>query len=310
MDKLVTSNSDTGIYIHIKQNAIIIKPLPSSRVFSDSFVVLYDKNNQEMDRISYSYGHDIIVPMSAKPNGIYSLCIYKKTNKHSDIYYSYIHPSEIVISKEGDILDLVSSILTKENMSFYNNLKTLSSSSSRFLLPTQDIQSTNLNITNLAKQIAEGKSDITEIIRAVHAWVALNLSYDYDSLNNESHINKDNTALGAYVGRRCVCRGYTNITIALLRTLRIPAIRIFCNAQNTTNFQERIINTKQKNINHVFPSAWNGNRWILMDPTWDSRNVYENGQYKDSGGMEYPYKYFDVTIEFLSHSHYLISYDA
>lgn len=305
MTKIVTSYGVFGIKMYISNMILYIQPLPPIIVFSDALFILYDKYNNEIDRCVYQKGNTTIISMSRVKDGVYYISLYIRNNPKANIYYPYINSGDVPILKNSTSLNFIRSIFLSDNQKFLEDIQR-NIKYEKTLLATTNIQSTNLNICNLAKQIADGKSQKMDIIRAIHTWVALNISYDYDSLVNNIHVNKDNTALGAYVGRRCVCRGYTNLTIALLRALNIPAIEIFC--YTTQNILEEKGNLTKYSIHHVFPAAWNGTRWILMDTTWDSKNAFEGGRFHDERNIKCPYKYFDVTIEFMSCTHKFLTY--
>ena len=54
--------------------------------------------------------------------------------------------------------------------------------------------------------------------------------------------------------------------------------------------------------NHAHAEAFVDGKWVVMDPTWDSNNKYENGEYNYETSV---IRYFDATLEFLSYTHLL-----
>lgn len=310
MKKLITSNSNSGISLVVSESDLVMSCLPSANVFQDAFVLLCDERNNEIERTRVNTGESVRVRLSALDDGLYYLCLYLKSPEKQDDYYSYLKYGDVPILIRNRAIDLLDSLVLDSNYKFLNSLNSFSKYDRRILAPTYHVQSNNLNIKKLASQIASGLTDKMSIIRAIHAWVALNISYDKDSLIDDAHIDKDNTALGAYVGRRCVCKGYTHLCLALLRSLHIPAIKIYCCALDIATDGGWI---KQHNLqlqpNHVFPAAWNGTRWVIMDTTWDSRNLYEDGHFSRGNSLAYPYKYFDVSLDFISQTHRFMAYD-
>lgn len=310
MEKLFTSYSNSGISLFVSANSIVMNDLPSANIFKDSFILLCDDNNNEILRIMSCPEKHVEVSLSLLPDGIYFFCLYLRLPEKQDMYYSYLKYGDVPFIIHGHSVKLLSSLVLGSNNAFANSINSFSKYDKRILSPTYHVQSNNLNIKKLAIQIANGLSDKMSIIKAIHSWVALNISYDYDSLVDDAHVEKDNTALGAYVGRKCVCRGYTHLCVALLRALHIPAIKIYCRALDIIYdgcWWER--NNVNLPANHVFPAAWNGTRWVFMDTTWDSRNVYEDGHFAKGSSSAYPYKYFDVSLDFISQTHKFVAYD-
>ena len=82
-----------------------------------------------------------------------------------------------------------------------------------------------------------------------------------------------------------------NVKVKFLRVTRLGAICGQC--------------SENKETNHRITMAFTQNRWLIMDITWDSDNEYKNGVFGNKSGMGRTYKYFDVTIPFLSFSHRL-----
>ena len=57
-------------------------------------------------------------------------------------------------------------------------------------------------------------------------------------------------------------------------------------------------------VNHAWNQAYVDHRWVNIDATWDSNNIYENGQYI-YGGIDY-YLYFDISNLYLSYNHKIL----
>lgn len=308
MDRYLTTESHYGITIIVERDLIILSDLPMNTLFRVFMVLLFSANGSEVARISATpISRSVSLHFPSLPEGLYYLCLYLESPRKRGQYFSFLKFGDIPIAMLGGVLAIMESIVAPHNRVFLNNLPKYDR---RTLEPTAHIQSQNINIRNLARQIAQGKTDRLDIIKSVHSWVALNISYDYDSLEDDIHIIKDNTALGAYVGRKCVCRGYTNLTIALLRSLHIPSVKVYCRAIDIIsdgNWGER--DNVQAAPNHVFPAAWIGNRWVIMDTTWDSKNIFEDGHFSRGNDIVFPYKYFDASIDFISQTHRFDLYD-
>jgi transglutaminase domain protein len=311
MKNLLTSYNNSGISFVVSERDIVMSQLPSANIFKDAFVLLCDRKNNEIGRIKVCPGNSVGIRLSSLAEGLYYFCLYLKSPEKQNIYYPYFKYGDVPILVLNRTIELLDSLVLHNNLKFINSLNAFSKYDRRALSPTFHVQANNLNIKKLASQIAEGLPDKMSIIKAVHAWVALNISYDYDSLVDDAHVDKDNTALGAYVGRKCVCRGYTNLSVALLRSQHIPAIKVYCCALNiATDGGWWIQSNLQSPLNHVFTAAWNGTRWVIMDTTWDSKNVYEDGYFARGSSLAYPYKYFDVSLDFISQTHRFDAYDV
>ena len=127
-----------------------------------------------------------------------------------------------------------------------------------------------------------------------------------DALISGNYQNMDTSALGTLQSKRSVCQGYSDLSVALLRAIGIPAIGLSCFALGISTDKKwtpHILNSTE--TNHRITAAFTQNRCLLMDITWDSDNEYKNGVFGNKSGMGRTYKYFDVTIPFLSFSHRL-----
>lgn len=289
----------------INSHVVTISALPYVPFFVNSIVVIYTDERLDVYHQNIHPGSSTKVDLSSFPHGKYYLCIYVKSSKTDDLYCSYIKYGDIPICITSSYVHFLNSFILPANIDFYERLPNYDT---RVLEGTHHIQSRNVNIKNLARQITVDQYTQIDRIRAVHEWVAKNISYDKDSLIDDVHVMKDNTALGAYAGRKCVCRGYTNLVVAMLRSLRIPAVCVYCQTLEIYNDGKWEDHDNFKgHLNHVFPAAYAGNRWVLMDTTWDSRNIYENGSFSHSDSIVYPYKYFDVSLEFLSQTHRFVA---
>jgi hypothetical protein len=171
----------------------------------------------------------------------------------------------------------------------------------KFRLPSRDVNSDNAEIASLAKTITNGINKDYEKAKAIHQWVAGNIWYNNDWLNgigdNDAVMLKgEDTWTSTYVlrNKRGVCDGYANLTAALLRAVGIPAKRI--EGFTGSNVFE----------SHGWVEAYADSRWINIDSTWDSKNVYENGKFspKQASGN----RWFDVPDKEFSKNHKITNY--
>jgi len=167
-------------------------------------------------------------------------------------------------------------------------------------LPSRDIKSDDRETAALAKTITNGKDNDYEKARAIHQWVAGNIWYNIDWLNgvfDTTAVRRDGeeTWTSTYVlrNKRGVCEGYATLTVALLRAVGIPA-------KNIGGYVE------SDGSGHAWVEAYADARWINMDPTWDSKNRYENGKFspQQASGNQW----FDVSDNEFSKGHRINNY--
>lgn len=177
----------------------------------------------------------------------------------------------------------------------------------RFLLPSDLYQSDNPAIQRLAQKIVRFKVTSYQKVLAIHDWVAENIYYDYDALNDESCHYKPYSALDVLFAKKCVCRGFANLAVALMRAVGIPAIGLSCYALNISS--EGGWERKENQVNesnHRIAIAYVDKRWVYMDITWDSDNIYEDEKFCKRRNVGVSRKYFDTTIEMISNTHKFI----
>ena len=96
-----------------------------------------------------------------------------------------------------------------------------------YKLPEYSIQSNDPEIVSLANFIISGSSGDYAKARAIHDWVASNIYYDVDLGSvSAGPVHEGKSALDVLNSKRGICDGYTNLTIALLRAVGIPAKKV------------------------------------------------------------------------------------
>ncbi len=170
-----------------------------------------------------------------------------------------------------------------------------------WLKATDYFQSDEEPIKNLAKVIA-GRCIEDDYLRvlAVHKFVVRNLFYDYDELQAKER--QDDSAVAVVKRRHTTCRGYVSLCVSLLRAMHIPAQQLACYLAKPGQLID-VENVKPK-TNHEVVAAFADNRWLLLDPTRDSHNKYQNGEFYRLN--EQPsLANFDMTEQFFSFTHWL-----
>jgi hypothetical protein len=167
--------------------------------------------------------------------------------------------------------------------------------------PYYDFQSERApELIALAESITFGISDDYEKTRAIYEWVVANIWYDCDMLLL-AQTERQQSPVQVVQTRRATCTGYSMLTAALLRASGIPAKFVAGYAK---------VSDGESGF-HAWNEAYANGRWIFIDTTWDSNNVYSGGVYSSVAGARRSPSHFDLTIEDLSATHlYRISSDA
>lgn len=124
------------------------------------------------------------------------------------------------------------------------------------LSPSFSIQSDDPEIIALALKITAGLDIDYDKARAIHDWVAHNISYDEElhQAIDKGEASEPITALGTLHAGKSVCEGYSKLTAALHRAVGIPAKYVI-----GSNYSE----------NHAWNEVLVDKRWILVEATWD-----------------------------------------
>lgn len=289
-----------SILLKLEENALFLKNLPSIAQQKKILLEIYDnKEIKVYDEVINTRRNQTRIALPMNNPGIYFLRIYVQKNLFGN-YSGLLFKSDVpfYLSSSGN----------------YRFIETVVAAPNReFLLKMPNPVSIScfqerVKITNLARLIVNNFSETYNKILAIHDWVAENIYYDFDAL---SHLDDRSICitkpLDVVTSRRSVCQGYTDLSIALMRSIGIPAIGVICFSLglDSSGGWERKENLEAES-NHIFPAAFCDSRWLFMDVTWDSGNEYRNGKFIKSK-EPVSRKYFDITTRFLSNTHRLIS---
>ena len=196
------------------------------------------------------------------------------------------------------------------NLAVYSSKSTDEATYSEFEQPSANIESDDPDIIALAHSIVKGIKNDYEKARAICKWVSENIWYDFDCLEDKTKRGV-NSALDTYQSKRGVCVGYSNLTAALLRAIDIPALIAAGHSVRETRTSEDFFDLSEsfRKVNHVWTEAYIDGRWVIMDATWASKNVYQNGTYSRKKASSQAF--FDMSLRDLSKSHrYSPNYSA
>lgn len=164
-------------------------------------------------------------------------------------------------------------------------------------------QAVDPRIKTKADEITAGVSGAYARTRAIHDWVSDNVYYDADAASSDN-VSVGGDSMGNAVktleSRRAVCLGYADLTSALLRAEGIPAHTVIGYALTGDNEAWTPATAAGRNQNHAWVEAFLDDRWVLLDPTWDSRSIYYTGSGIKGDHVD---TYFDSTLDFFSYGH-------
>jgi hypothetical protein len=190
--------------------------------------------------------------------------------------------------------------------SFYNNDNTFTIENRdhrnmSYLFPSKYVESDSPEIIKLAEQITQGCYSDMDETKAIHDWVAKNISYDTDDKNHEY------SAIETLHGTEATCNGYANLTAALNRAIGIKA-KICSGPANPSNTLDRFLGSRANTVSSSALHAWNetyvDNRWVIQDTTWDAGGVnVSTGQFV----QHFSRKYFDLSPAEFAKTHTLQS---
>lgn len=299
-------NSKINTQLSIKKGAVVISNLPFSRSFDEIMLFIVDDNGNEYGKMYIKRQANIYFDLSQLKAGMYYFQLYRKLPNENQ-YWSYLYDQNIPIHIHYDrTIKFKISPVYKHNADIFNTFRTDKTFLLDCLKPSNESQSNDLEIIKLSDLITKNSNSEYIKIRQIHDWIATNIYYDMDAFYDKSHRNIDTSALGTLSSKRSVCQGYSDLSVALLRAVGIPAMGLSCYALGISTVKKwttQILNSTE--TNHRITMAFVKNRWLLLDITWDSDNVYKNGVFENKSGLGHTYKYFDVTIPFLSFSHRL-----
>lgn len=304
--ELTTSLRQDSISLLFRGNMLIINNLPQWMLANRIMICVSDFALKEFHKEVYSVKLPFSITLNI-PNGHYYLQLYYESRKGSNYYLAINCTEGFTIVVEKSIVSFVVPVTLTGNKAFFLNLKNDFAAKIFYRQNTSNYQSNLPEIKSLAEKITKYKTGNYNKILAIHDWVAENLYYDKDALKSGKYRYEKYDVMSMLHNKRTVCRGYSKMAVTLLRAIDIPAIDVECFALGETSDGGWDCNNNlSAEANHVITFALANNRWIIMDPTWDSVNEYRNGEYveKSEGGARH--NYYDATLAFFSYTHRFI----
>lgn len=135
-----------------------------------------------------------------------------------------------------------------------------------------------VSIEALGTYLRRGEPDPWLRLKAMHDWVAWNIAYDFDSLDDGSYVIKQ-TSGDVFASRRGVCAGYSNVMVALGRVTGDEIVYVGGHSRERDG--------SIAGSGHAWNAARIDGRWWLMDVTWDSGHRGDDGAFERDYGTEY-----------------------
>lgn len=298
-------NPATSLRISVFGKTLIIQHLPDKLCKREMILVVKNDNGEEIMRNSYSRTANKSLNLDKLNIGSYYFDVYYLMG---DLYWPFFSHNQPMLVKDYNRIWFAASPFT-----IYNSIQTHSWETDceflkRQLVSNRQYQSNEREIVQRAKEITQGHFFPYTKMLAIHDYIANNVAYDTDAFYSNQYLYNDNSALTTLRTGRGVCQGYTNLSIALLRSIGIPAMEVPCFAlgREYSGGWKKTNNIHSSKANHVITAAFVNNRWSVMDITWDSDYEIVNGKRCEKTGCGLSHKYFDMTTTMFSLTHKLI----
>ena len=255
---------DDYVQINILDNGII--EIEGSHISDDRFVSVYIQNDNKQ---VYSDSTEILsnktysFEVNAKlPEGTNELILFFGKNRTG----TYIGKHKIYIYTENSSTFFKVSPIYEHNYKFYTENSYIKDEYLKSGLSSKDQQ----RIKDLAESITQGISSDYDKVKAISTWVSDNIYYNWDGYLKGKYGKND--AISVLDSKKSVCAGYANLTDALIKSINIPCkvVNGFALGVSTSGSWE---NTKHTRSNHAWNEAYVDGRWIIIDTTWNSRNM-------------------------------------
>lgn len=230
--------------------------------------------------------------------GIYDVKVFlgKEFIKDKDLYINYDLDIKTSINKNKDIKFLRGKML-KYNL---DQMKKGNAVKRKHLSLLKYSKEELAEYEKILDEILSGRENLDDYEKAflISQYISDKIYYDYDALRAGNY--KEGSAYEAYLSEKAVCQGYAALTEVLLRLANIPVRQTIGYGLGGSGIEAESWDSVGDTSNHVWNEAFINDRWIIIDSTWNSRNRYENGEYKKFDNLT---SYFDQTLEFFSENY-------
>ena len=289
----------------LSKGSLTISNLPNTAAFSSILIFIINDDGRAQAEVLLNRGADGSASMSIRylEDGYYNIALYFSINGDERTAYAFCDMRFRWSEGAGIFVDPPT---LEHNRTTYDAGRKDDAALAYYLKPTSNVQSTDAVISRLAKDITYGISSDYEKALAIHDWICANLWYDIDAAEGGKRTAWD--AVTTLNNRYAVCEGFSNLTAAFLRAVDIPAKTVHgCGRDISITGMWSSRQLSGNEINHSWNEAYVGDRWVIIDTTWDCGNEYENSRFAVGGGI-FSHRYFDATIEAFSSDHRIQGY--
>ena len=296
------------LYIETEGRRLTFSGLPGGRAFDHFMARLVGTGRHEAASATLSRNGDRCLRTGSLPDGMYTLEVLCNSGSQSD-YRSFIQDRDAVVKIADGAASFCDPACLRDNISIIGRISQSPGTVRSLLRDEPSYPCGNSEIRRIASVITAGLDEEYGKLLAIHDWVAENVFYDHDSLRREggTMTAARRSTMDVLKTRRAVCQGYSDLAVSFMRACGIPSVSLGCFAlgQGTEGGWENPENRVNR-PNHAFTAALMGNRYVLMDITWDSDNAYSEGRYRHCTGLGKSRKYFDMSPALFSASHRMI----
>lgn len=283
--------TDNSIDFRIDGNRLKV----SGKIICDNLISLWIRCGENGDPFDAASGEYFEFECDIEMNGESTTEVTVYTQVEGDIYYwSYIW-NTIYIDSTADGYVFKKSPVLENNIAKQSEPRNPADYLGSYISD---------EIMQKSAEIVGSETDDYKKLLLIHNWVAENIYYDWDYYTGRSS--------SIYWGaedvlreRRSVCEGYARLTRALVQAQGIPCMLVttFATGVSTSGGFFDSSNAMQTKSNHAHIEAYVSGRWVTVDPTWDSGNKYENGQFIAG---ERTLVYFDITPDLFAFTHKIL----
>lgn len=292
-----------NIRILVGNGTLRVDHLPRGGAFDEIRVYLKDAEGHSYpaERPAVRSGHNALTFPDA-PDGLLSLEVFARCDAHT--WEGYIYGNDILLERSSGQMRFHQPRPYRHNKELLQGLSRGPAFLRECLLPSERCRSDLPAVRQLAASLTGSIRDPYERALVIYDWIVEHISYDADSVRDDSYDRDGQTQSALLSSKRGVCCGVSDLYVSLLRAAGIPALSRACYAlgQGTSGGWERKTNTVSE-ANHDFSVFHARGRWILTDVTWDLRKTYLDGELQDRVSEGLCHKHFDISLPLLSATH-------
>lgn len=149
----------------------------------------------------------------------------------------------------------------------------------------------------LSEAICDGEEGDYEKVRKIAYWVAENIYYNDIAAN--TNVTAETISLETVLRTKtATCAGYSNLFSALCNMQNIYCINMRGGTCIAGNTDELLLSAP---MNHEWNAVKLDGKWVFVDVTWLSNNIYNEEGYHKSEGFDD--MYFDISLGRMSYEH-------